>query len=126
MNAVFDDIDSPCFFQPNLGYFSGISGTLPETNSSHLKMDGWNTTFHLGRPIFRGHVSFRECNISHSSQTSILILFEGADEKLSGQTSRREEGRGRGSGRCVVAFKLRAEDVDLLLHGHHQEGGIIR
>ena len=34
--------------------------TLPETNSSHLKMDGWNTTFLLGRPIFRDHVSFRE------------------------------------------------------------------
>ena len=27
---------------------------LPETNSSPLKMDGWDTTFLLGRPIFRG------------------------------------------------------------------------
>ncbi len=40
------------------------SSTLPETNSSHLKMDGWNTrTFPFGaRPIFRGYkyVSFRE------------------------------------------------------------------
>ena len=34
--------------------------TLPETNSSPLKMDSWNTTFLLGRPIFRGYVSFRE------------------------------------------------------------------
>ena len=34
--------------------------TLPETNSSPLKMDGLNTTFLLGRPIFRGYVSFRE------------------------------------------------------------------
>ena len=34
--------------------------TLPETNSLPLKMDGWNTTFLLGRPIFRGYVSFRE------------------------------------------------------------------
>ena len=25
-----------------------------------LQMDGWNTTFLLGRPIFRGYVSFRE------------------------------------------------------------------
>ena len=25
--------------------------TLPETNSSHLKMDGWNTSFLLGWPI---------------------------------------------------------------------------
>ena len=31
-------------------------GTLPETNSSHLKMNGWNTfSFPFGaRPIFRG------------------------------------------------------------------------
>ena len=28
--------------------------TLPETNSSPLKMDGWNTTFILGWSIFRG------------------------------------------------------------------------
>ena len=34
--------------------------TLPETNSSHLKMDGWNTSFVLGWPIFRCYVSFRE------------------------------------------------------------------
>ncbi len=27
--------------------------TLPETNSSHLKMDGWNISFLLGWPIFR-------------------------------------------------------------------------
>ena len=26
--------------------------TLPETNSSPLKMDGWNTSFFLGWPIF--------------------------------------------------------------------------
>ena len=40
--------------------------TLPETNKSPLKMDGWKTTFLLGRPIFRGYVSFREC---------ILVFF---------------------------------------------------
>ena len=27
----------------------------------HLKMDGWNTLFLLGWPIFRCYVSFREC-----------------------------------------------------------------
>ena len=38
------------------------STTLPETNSLHLKMDGWNTSFLLGWPIFRTFaVSFREC-----------------------------------------------------------------
>ena len=26
----------------------GFSCTLPETNSSHLKMDGWNTSFFQG------------------------------------------------------------------------------
>ena len=31
-------------------------GTLPKTNSSPLQMDGWNTTFLLGRPIFRGEL----------------------------------------------------------------------
>ena len=35
--------------------------TLPETNSSHLKMDVWKTNpFLLGWPIFRGYVSFGE------------------------------------------------------------------
>ena len=38
-----------------------IRFTLPETNSSHLKMDGWNTSFPLGWPIFKGYISFREC-----------------------------------------------------------------
>ena len=41
----------------------GLSTTVPSlklTASSHLKMDGWNTTFLLRRPIFRGYVNFRE------------------------------------------------------------------
>ena len=36
---------------------------IPETNSSHPQMDGWNTIFLLGakRPMFRGKIfSFRE------------------------------------------------------------------
>ena len=28
----------------------------------HLKMDGWNTSFLLGWPSFRGYVSFRKCS----------------------------------------------------------------
>ena len=40
---------------------TNIRTTLPETNSSHLKMDGRNISFLLWRPIFRGYVSFREC-----------------------------------------------------------------
>ena len=30
--------------------------TLPETNSSALKIDGWKSTFLSGRPIFRGEL----------------------------------------------------------------------
>ena len=41
--------------------------TLPKTNSSPLKMDGWNTilSYWVKRPIFRGKlaVSFREAQI---------------------------------------------------------------
>ena len=36
-------------------FFSGVA-TLPETNRSHLKMDGWKTFGFVIRPIF----SFRE------------------------------------------------------------------
>ena len=41
---------------------SSIVSTLPETNSSPLKMDGWKTSFLLGWSIFRGYVSSRGCN----------------------------------------------------------------
>ena len=35
--------------------------TLPETNSSHLKMDGWNISFHFQIAHFQVRtVSFRE------------------------------------------------------------------
>ena len=34
--------------------------TLPETNSWPLEMDGWKITYLLGKPSFRGSVSFRE------------------------------------------------------------------
>ena len=36
----------------NRGY--SMVFTLPETNSSHLKMDGWNTNFLLGPGLFSG------------------------------------------------------------------------
>ncbi len=40
-----------------------MGNTLPKTNSSHLKMDGWYTGFLLGWSIFRGEllVSGRVC-----------------------------------------------------------------
>ena len=56
----------PCFLPklPTLGggtmygtYFIATAHyTLPETDSSHLKMDDWKTSFLLGMPIFRGYV----------------------------------------------------------------------
>ncbi len=71
-----------------------MENTLPETNSSPLKMDGWNPTFLLGRPIFRGYVSFREgtwlqfreihfyrkCNRSESFDGPILFISAGRSE----------------------------------------------
>ena len=52
--------------------------TAPETNSkSHLKMDDWKT---FGT-IFRGHVSFRECNICNHVQ-SYLIMFTWTESSL--------------------------------------------
>ena len=49
--------------------------TLPETNSSPLKMDGWNTTFLLGWPIFRAYVSFREGKFLILKSFSIKDFF---------------------------------------------------
>ena len=50
-------------------------GLLPSLNLTFLplKMDGFNTTFLLGRPIFRGYVSFREGMFLgvHPYQTSL-------------------------------------------------------
>ena len=36
--------------------------TLPGTNSSHLKMDGWKTSFLLGWPPGRCYVGSMECS----------------------------------------------------------------
>ena len=39
--------------------------SLKLTAGLHLKMDGWNTSFPWGWPIFRGYVSCRECRRWH-------------------------------------------------------------
>ena len=63
------------------------TNTLPETNSSHLKMDSWNTTcsFLLGPGLFSGAfaVSFRECKcclfhhgFSNGSPTLSITWFK--------------------------------------------------
>ena len=52
-----------CFLQYlHLQAELNLTHTLPETNSSPLKMDGWKMNFLLGWPNFRGYVNFRECN----------------------------------------------------------------
>ena len=48
--------------------------TLPETNSSPLKIDGWKITFLLGWPIFRCHVSVRVCINRISSPNSYIKI----------------------------------------------------
>ncbi len=50
--------------------------TRPETNSSHLKMDGWNTSFLLEWPIFRVYVSFREFKLN------FLLTMKTNDRKF--------------------------------------------
>ncbi len=50
-------------WRPNVNGAHVFSNTLPETNSKSpwkWMVGSWNTTFLLGRPIFRGYVSFRE------------------------------------------------------------------
>ena len=42
-----------------------------------LKMDGWNTSFLLGWPIFRGYVSFREGG-------NFFYFFEGVEAEWMG------------------------------------------
>ena len=39
-------------------------------------MDGWNTTFFLGRPIFRSYVSFRECTFVGMLSTNDDLVRE--------------------------------------------------
>ena len=41
----------------------------------HREMDGWNTSFLLGWPIFGGYVSFRECRLLHVFFSSAVFLF---------------------------------------------------
>ena len=61
---------------------ANVWDTLPQTNSSPLKMDGWNTTFLLGRPIFRGEplvsgrVIFQGFPLKIGALFGLLILHD--------------------------------------------------
>ena len=41
-------------------------------------MDGWNTSFLLGWPIFRCYVSFRECSLPAASTCANVLDCFGA------------------------------------------------
>ena len=50
-------------------------------------MDGWNTIFLLGRPIFRGYVSFREGTPQKTNEwIPKIAMFEGSRELPAFQT----------------------------------------
>ena len=56
---------------------------IPETNSLHLKIDVWNTSFLWGSPTFRFYVSFREgIGWLNESQSISLRLPEEQREIL--------------------------------------------
>ena len=56
---------------------SPLKVTLPETNSSHLKMDGWKPpSFLLGSPIVRGKLLVsRDCTIPKRKETFSPIVY---------------------------------------------------
>ena len=54
----------PCVIYIYMSYTYDIDHTFPEINSSHLKMDSWNTIISFWDGLFSGcHLSFRGCNI---------------------------------------------------------------
>ena len=57
--------------------------TLPGTNSSHLKIDGWKSTVPLKWPLFRGYVSFRGC-ISTFKAANLLPNLQTGHPPLKG------------------------------------------
>ena len=59
--------------------------TLPDTNSSHLKMDGWNISFLLGWPIFRCYVSVYKSKGPSPKELERIHCFS-VDKKPPGQT----------------------------------------
>ena len=68
--------------QKNSDQFTVVDwDTLPETNSSHLKMDGWNTIASFWDGLFSGAfaVSFRGCiqGIVFSSHRNVAGELRG-------------------------------------------------
>ena len=60
--GTFPDRESKGVYEREVTHMVNFQAlTLPETKKSHLKMDGWKTSFLLGRPSGRCYVSFRKC-----------------------------------------------------------------
>ena len=65
-----------------------VWNTLPKTNSSPLKMDGWKTSLsYWNSSFFRGHVRFRRCNSMRTLFCSISNVRSefGQERKLQKQ-----------------------------------------
>ena len=97
------------------------AATLPATNSSHLKMDGWNTTFLLGRPIFRGEllVSGRvshdiQLSMQNAQSISSIVLFFvgffGNEEKTSNGSFFTDFFPARRKGKQILRWQVRMHD----------------
>ena len=66
----------PCLDEPRAKCLVNLG--IPSLKLTwHLKMDGWNTTFLLGRPIFRGYVCFREGKpIEYGSKNELTFAID--------------------------------------------------
>ena len=62
-----------------------FGGTLPETNGSHLTIDPWKRKFLLETTIFRGYVSFGECN---KKIDSVFFLGENMHTQIIKETEK--------------------------------------
>ena len=97
------------------------AATLPATNSSHLKMDGWNTTFLLGRPIFRGELlvsregitcyttQHAECSINIIHRT-VFCWFFGNEETTSNGSFFTDFFPARRKGKQILRWQVRMHD----------------
>ena len=75
-----------------MGYYLYI--TLPETNSSHLKIDGWKMSLLLGFGLFSGAfaVSFRECTVLDFWVLQIAVIGFGQWMSMWETPSKRHNG----------------------------------
>ena len=84
--------------------------TLPETNSSHLKMDGWNTSFLLGPGLCSGEKLLVSRRVIISINLGSTVLYTNySKQKSSGHCS-------YGSSRTMISKNWKSGLVDLHQH----------